>query len=153
MKRLDYISWKDYFMNIAILSSMRSKDPSTQVGCVIVDKQNRIVGTGYNGFPIGCSDDEFPWDKHSENELDNKYLYVCHAEINAILNSNTPTENCIMYTTLFPCCDCAKMIIQSGISKIYYISKKDDIKTIASERMFNSVGIDYESFDGYINKY
>jgi len=122
-KRNDYISWDRYFMGVAIMSSMRSKDPSTQVGACIVNKDNRIIGIGYNGLPIGCSDDEFPWDSNGEY-LDTKYPYVVHAEPNAILNAISSLKDCTIYVTLFPCNECSKLIIQSGIKEIVYISDK-----------------------------
>ena len=123
-KRTDYISWDDYFMSIAILTAKRSKDPNTQVGACIVDQNKRIVGMGYNGFPNGCSDDEFPWERKGEF-LDCKYPYVVHAEPNAILNSTASLQNATLYVTLFPCHECAKLIIQSGIKEIVYISDKN----------------------------
>jgi dCMP deaminase len=123
-KRQDYLSWKQYFLELAILTSKRSKDPNTQVGAVIVDNLNKIVSVGYNGFPRGCSDDQFPWCK--EDGLNNKNLYVVHAEINAILNSSNKGE--ILYTTLFPCNDCTKALIQYGIKKIYYKDIKKKFK-------------------------
>lgn len=147
-KRQDYLMWDDYFMATAILSSKRSKDPNTQVGACIVDKQKRIVAIGYNGFPRNCSDDEFPWVKNSANDpLDCKMLYVVHAEANAILNSNCSSlEGTRLYTTLFPCNECTKLVIQSGIKEIYYISDKygDKPSFQASKRMLNAVGIIYK---------
>lgn len=140
-KRLDYIGWDEYFMNIALLSARRSKDPSCQVGCCIVNNSNVICGIGYNGMPIGISDDIIPWGKNNENELDNKYPYVCHAEMNAILNSNTrELSNCIIYTTHSPCRECVKLIIQSGIKTIYFLEYKRDL---ASERMINLTNIKF----------
>ena len=118
------LSWDDYFMSIAFLSAMRSKDPSTQVGACIVDAQKRVVSIGYNGFPRGCPDDALPWGKEAENELDRKYLYVCHAEANAILNARTSSHDCIIYIALFPCNECAKLIIQAGIKEVVYCSDK-----------------------------
>merc|ERR1711907_37576 len=118
------ISWDDYFMSVAFLSAMRSKDPSTQVGACIVNSDKRIVGMGYNGFPRGCDDDSLPWAR-TGNELDTKYPYVCHAEVNAILNKNSADVNgCTIYVGLFPCNECAKMIIQSGIKEVVYLSDK-----------------------------
>ena len=156
-KRHDYISWDDYFMGVAFLSAMRSKDPGTQVGACIVNQDNRIVGIGYNGFPQNCDDDALPWDRTPpstrqekndiENEnavdaelniLDTKYPYVCHAEMNAILNRNTgDTRGARIYVALFPCNDCAKLIIQSGIKEVIYMSNKYAHKApfIASERL------------------
>ncbi len=126
-KRANVLSWDDYFMSVAFLSAQRSKDPNTQVGACIVNSEKRIVGIGYNGFPKNCDDDELPWDRESEshNELDTKYPYVCHAEMNAILNKNSADlQNCIIYVGLFPCNECAKMIIQSGIREVVYLSDK-----------------------------
>lgn len=122
MKRTDYISWDEYFMGIAILSGKRSKDPSTQVGACIV-RDNKILSIGYNGFPIGCSDDELPWSRDGQY-LDTKYPYVVHAELNAILNSKIDLSNSSIYVSLFPCVECAKAIIQSGIKEVVYISDK-----------------------------
>jgi dCMP deaminase len=126
-KRSDPLCWDDYFMSVAFLSSMRSKDPNTQVGACIVNGEKRIVGIGYNGFPRGCDDDELPWARHSEsgNELETKYPYVCHAEVNAILNKNSAdVQGCSLYVGLFPCNECAKMIIQSGIREVVFLSDK-----------------------------
>lgn len=129
-------------MGIAILSSHRSKDPSTQVGACIVTPDKKIVGVGYNGLPKGCSDDEFPWDRDGKF-LDTKYPYVCHAELNAILNSIKSLKGCTIYVDLFPCNECAKSIIQSGIVEVVYLSDKyrDSDITIASKKLFNSAGI------------
>jgi len=115
--RENYINWDSYFMGIAILSSMRSKDPNTQVGACIVNEDKRIVGVGYNGLPKGCDDKEFPWERDGEF-LNTKYPYVCHAELNAILNSIKSLKDCIIYVALFPCHECTKAIIQSGIKEI-----------------------------------
>ncbi|VDO23025.1 unnamed protein product [Haemonchus placei] len=112
-KRKDYLSWENYFMAVAKLAAMRSKDPNTQVGCAIVNRENKIIGTGYNGFPVGISDDDLPWGKSSSNPQENKFAYVVHAEVNAIINkSMNNIEGCTMYTTMMPCNECAKMIIQ-----------------------------------------
>ena len=142
MKRSDYISWDEYFMAIALLAAMRSKDPNTQVGACIVDSDHIILSTGYNGFPKGCSDDEFPWDRSGE---DNKYPYVVHAELNAILNSGgKDLRDATIYVALFPCNECAKAIIQSGIRKVVYLSDKyaGEKSTIASRRMLNAAGVE-----------
>ncbi len=122
-KRADYISWDEYFMGVALLSAMRSKDPSTQVGACIVNAEKRIVGVGYNGFPMGCNDDELPWDREGDF-LETKYPFVCHAELNAILNSNGSLRGSTLYVALFPCNECAKAIIQAGITEIVYLSDK-----------------------------
>lgn len=141
MKRTDYISWDEYFMSVAILASMRSKDPSTQVGACIVSQNNIILSTGYNGFPIGCSDDEFPWDREGD---ENKYPFVVHAELNAILNANGKSlKGSKIYVDLFPCNECAKAIIQSGISEIVYLRDKyaDTPAVLASKKMLTSSGV------------
>ncbi len=148
MKRLDYLSWDEYFMGIAVLSSMRSKDPSTQVGACIVDRDRRILSMGYNGMPRCCSDDNYPWER--AEGLDSKYLYVCHAELNAILNCyRGSVKDCIVYTTLFPCNECAKAIIQSGITEVVYKEDKyaesDSVK--ASKRMFDTAGVVYRPYE------
>ncbi|CAM9363077.1 unnamed protein product, partial [Heterosigma akashiwo] len=143
-KRTDYISWDDYFMAVAFLSSMRSKDPSTQVGACIVNPEKKIVGIGYNGFPLGCGDDELPWARKAENELDTKYPYVCHAELNAILNKNSAdVKGCAIYVALFPCNECAKLIIQSGIREVIYMSDKyhNEPFMIASRRLLQLAGV------------
>lgn len=144
-KRSDYISWDEYFMSVALLSAMRSKDPNTQVGACIVNEKKRIVGVGYNGFPSCCSDDDLPWDREGEY-LETKYPYVCHAELNAVLNSIIADLNgCSIYVALFPCNECAKVLIQAGIKEIVYLSDKyadtDPVK--ASKRMFDLGGIKY----------
>ena len=141
-KRLDAITWDQYFMGLAHLSAKRSKDPSTQVGAVIVDQNKKIVGIGYNGLPTGLSDDEFPWDREGDF-LKSKYAYVVHAELNAILNSITDLDSCSLYVSLFPCNECAKAIIQSGIKEIVYEDDKyaytDSVK--ASKAMLRAAGV------------
>ncbi len=147
MKRQDYIGWDAYFMGIAMLSAQRSKDSNTQVGACIVNAEKKIVSVGYNGMPRGCSDDELPWEREGEF-LATKYPYVCHAELNAILNSNVPLRDCTLYVTLFPCNECAKAIIQSGIRRVVYLSNKyagtDAI--LASETMFRMAGVVTEAY-------
>lgn len=148
MKRQDYLNWDEYFMGIALLSSMRSKDPSTQVGACIVNAEKRILSMGYNGMPRCCSDDEFPWERDGE-PLDTKYLYVCHAELNAILNcASGNLKGCTIYTTLFPCNECAKAIMQSGITEVIYMSDKysDSDSVKASKRMFEAAGVKYRLY-------
>lgn len=136
------ISWRDYFMGLAKLSSLRSKDPNTKVGACIVDDDNKVVSIGYNGFPIGCNDDEFPWIREGEF-LDTKYPYVVHAELNAILNSTRSVKGTTLYVSLFPCNECAKAIIQSGIKKIIYEDDKYNQVDhfIASKKMLLSSGV------------
>jgi len=138
-KRDNFISWDEYFMGVAILSGQRSKDPNTQVGACIVSSSNKIVGVGYNGFPLGCSDEDFPWEREGEF-LETKYPFVVHAEQNAILNSTRSLSGSKMYVALFPCHECAKAIIQSGIKEVIFLSDKyahtDSIK--ASKLMFES---------------
>lgn len=138
------LNWDQYFMGVATLSGLRSKDPNTQVGACIVNDKRRIVGIGYNGFPIGCEDNEYPWENRGDY-LDTKYPYVVHAEANAILNSTTSLENCSLYVNLFPCNECAKLIIQSGIKQIVYVSDKYEHldSTKASKRMLDSAGVTY----------
>ena len=145
MKRMDYINWDEYFMGIALLTAMRSKDPNSQVGACIVSPENKILSLGYNGMPMGCSDDEMPWEREGA-PLDTKYMYVCHAELNAILNSGgSNLEGCKVYVALFPCNECAKAIIQSGIKEVIYISDKyaDSVGVKASKRMFDAAGVKY----------
>lgn len=136
------LSWDEYFMSLSHLSGLRSKDPNTQVGACIVNQNNRIVGIGYNGMPYGCNDDEYPWGREGDF-VDTKYPYVVHAELNAILNSTSSLQGCSIYVSLFPCNECAKAIIQSGITEVVYESDKyaysDSVK--ASKRMLKSAGI------------
>jgi dCMP deaminase len=148
MKREGYISWDQYFMGVAKLSAMRSKDPITQVGACIVNEKHRIVGIGYNGFPVGIDDDDFPWDK-TDSWLDSKYPYVVHAEQNAILNATEPLDNATLYVTLFPCNECAKVILQSGIKEVVYLEDKyhDRDIFVASRRMFDAKGVTYRQLD------
>lgn len=148
MKRQDYLSWDEYFMSVALLSAERSKDPGTQVGACIVNPENRIVSVGYNGMPRGCEDDVYPWDREG-GMLDTKYAFVCHAELNAILNSAFgDLRGCRIYTTLFPCNECTKAIIQKGITEIIYLCDKyadtDGVK--ASKRMLDSAGVSYTPY-------
>ena len=146
-KRSDYISWDECFMRMAHVISQRSKDPSTQAGAVIVDAHNVILGLGYNGFPRGLSDEEFPWDR-AGGFLETKYAYVVHAEENAIYNSNARTSGCKLYCTLFPCNECAKTLIQNGITEIVYESDKYHDEDIwkASRRMFDAAGVKYTQY-------
>ena len=141
-----HITWDEYFMGVALLSAKRSKDPSTQVGACLVNHDKRIIGIGYNGFPIGCSDDIFPWGKGNTDELNNKYPYVVHAEANAILNSSGNLKGATVYVTLFPCNECAKLLIQSGIKHIVYMTEihKGTVSDQASKRMLDAAGITYE---------
>ena len=148
MKREDYLSWDEYFMGIATLAAIRSKDPSTQVGACIVNQDKRIMSMGYNGMPRNCNDDEFPWGR-DDDPFNSKYLYVCHAEFNAILNCDRGNlRGCTVYVTLFPCNECAKAIIQSGIAEVVYMHDKyadtDSVK--ASKRMFDAAGVLYRPY-------
>ncbi len=151
MKRNDYLSWGDYFMATAILASQRSKDPNTQVGACIVDDKKHIIGIGYNGMPSGCSDDDFPWENKAEY-LDTKYPYVCHAEVNSIINCFGNLNGATIYVTLFPCNECAKLIIQSGITNIEYLNDKyhDEHFSIAARRMFDAAGVSYHQYQPLI---
>ena len=149
MKRTDYITWDEYFMGVAILASMRSKDPNTQVGACIVDKENRILSTGYNGFPCGCSDDDYPWERKG-CFCETKYPYVVHAELNAILNAGGKNlAGSKIYVALFPCNECAKAIIQAGIKEVIYLSDKyaSTDGTIASKKMLTSAGVTFRQFN------
>lgn len=151
--RKDFIDWDEYFMGIALLSSMRSKDPNTQVGACIVNEDKRIVGVGYNGLPKGCNDEDFPWEREGEF-LETKYPYVCHAELNAILNSIQSLKNCIIYVALFPCNECSKAIIQSGIKEIVYLSDKHNGTDAnkASKKMLETAGIKFRQFTPKLKK-
>ena len=147
-KRKDYISWDEYFMGVAKLSALRSKDPNTQVGACIVSEDNKILSMGYNGLPRGCSDDEFPWSREGD-PLDNKYLYTAHSELNAILNYRGGSlAGAKLYVTLFPCNECAKAIIQSGIKEVIYDSDKyaETPSVRASKRMFRAAGVAYRPY-------
>lgn len=149
-KRNDYLSWDEYFMGVAMLSGMRSKDPNTQVGCCIVSPDNRILSMGYNGFPSGCSDDEFPWDREGDDPLKIKYFYSTHSELNAILNyKGTSLTGATMYVTLFPCNECAKAIIQCGIREVIYDSDKyaKTPSVIASKKMMKAAGVEYRQYE------
>ncbi|MDA0709964.1 MAG: dCMP deaminase family protein [bacterium] len=150
-KRKDYLSWDEYFMGVALLSAQRSKDPSTQVGACIINERKKIVGIGYNGLPLGCDDDVFPWDREGDF-LDTKYPYVCHAELNAVLNKiSADLDKCTVYVTLFPCNECAKVLIQSGILEVIYLINKypDSDSVQAAQRMFDSAGIRYRALEGH----
>ncbi len=147
-KRTDYISWDEYFMGVAKLAALRSKDPNSQVGSCIVSQDNKILSIGYNGFPRGCSDDVFPWARIGE-ALDTKYVYVTHSELNAILNYRGGSlEGSKLYVSLFPCNECSKAIIQSGISEIIYADDKyaDTASVIASKKMLNAAGVHYRRY-------
>ena len=147
-KRADYLSWDEYFMAVALLSAQRSKDPNTQVGACVANNDHKIIGVGYNGFPWGCSDDILPWAREG-SYLDTKYPYVCHAELNAVLNSSVQNlKDCRIYVVLFPCNECTKVIIQSGLQEIIYLSDKyaesDSVK--ASKRMLDQSNTGYRQF-------
>ncbi len=148
-ERNNYLSWDAYFMGIALLSAQRSKDPGTQVGACIVGKDNKILSVGYNGMPTGCADTAMPWAREGE-PMDTKYLFVCHAELNAILNySGTDLQGSTVYTTLFPCNECAKALIQSGVKRVVYLSDKysesDSVR--ASKMMFKMTGVEFCAYE------
>ena len=147
-KREGYISWDEYFMGLAFLSGKRSKDPVTQVGACIV-KDKKIIGIGYNGFPKGSDDDELSWGKTNDNILDTKYPYVVHAELNAILNSIMKLNGSTIYVTHYPCNECAKAIVQSGISKVVYYSDKHKHHelTKASTIIMENAGIEIQKYE------
>lgn len=150
--RTDNLNWDEYFMGIALLSAKRSKDPSTQVGACIVDPYHKVVSIGYNGMPRGVDDDQIPWG-HGEG-LDSKYLYVCHAEFNAILNTRdgSALQGCRIYVTLFPCNECAKAIVQTGIKEIIYLDDKyhDSVENQASRRILDMAGVKYTRYSGRV---
>lgn len=149
MKRQDYLTWDEYFMGVALLSAGRSKDNNTQVGACIVSDENKILSVGYNGMPTGCCDDEMPWDREGDSLDDTKYAYVCHAELNAILNRSTGSlKGGRLYVSLFPCNECAKAIIQSGIVEVVYMDDKyaDTAAIKASKRMFTMSGVKFTQY-------
>ncbi len=153
-KRENTLNWDEYFMGLAHLSALRSKDPNTQVGAAIVDENHRVVSVGYNGFPKGCSDDEFPWSREG-GVLTSKYAFVVHAELNAILNSPRSVRGCTIYVSLFPCNECAKAIIQSGIKRIVYESDKyaQTETTQASKKMLEAAGVELVQLENTIKLY
>ncbi|MBQ2597346.1 MAG: dCMP deaminase family protein [Oscillospiraceae bacterium] len=149
-QRKDYINWDEYFMGIAFLSAKRSKDPNTQVGACIVSQDNKILSMGYNGFPNGCSDEDFPWNRESADPYDNKYFYTTHSELNAILNYRGGSlEGSKLYVTLFPCNECAKALIQSGIRTVIYAEDRyaNTSATRASKRMLRAAGVEFYPYE------
>ncbi len=149
MKRKNYISWDEYFMALALISAERSKDPNSQVGACIVDENNKIVSLGYNGAPIGYDDDkDMVWDREG-NFLETKYAYVCHSELNAILNANKSVKGCKIYVTLFPCNECAKALIQAGITEVIYLSDKYNgvDSNIVSKKLLDTCGVKYRKYE------
>lgn len=149
-QRKDYINWDEYFMGIAFLSAKRSKDPNTQVGACIVSQDNKILSMGYNGFPNGCSDEDFPWNRESADPYDNKYFYTTHSELNAILNYRGGSlEGSKLYVTLFPCNECAKALIQSGIRTVIYAEDRyaSTSSTRASKRMLRAAGVEFYPYE------
>lgn len=146
-KRKNYLSWDECFMQIAHVIAERSKDPSTQAGAVIVDQDNIVIGLGYNGFPRGCGDEDLPWEREGEF-AENKYAYVVHAEENAVYNANKDTSDSKIYCTLFPCNECTKTLIQSGIKEIIYASDKyhDLPPWVASRKMLDLSGVKYREY-------
>lgn len=150
MNHYNNISWDEYFMGIAVLSSLRSKDPNTKVGAAIVDDDHKVVSIGYNGMPTGIDEEKISWNRGEG--LDSKYLYVCHAEFNAILNTRNGSalKGCTLYVTLFPCNECAKAIIQTGIKEIVYLDNKyaDVITTVASRKMLELAGVKIRKYEG-----
>ena len=149
-QRKDYINWDEYFMGIAFLSAKRSKDPNTQVGACIVSQDNKILSMGYNGFPNGCSDEDFPWNRESADPYDNKYFYTTHSELNAILNYRGGSlEGSKLYVTLFPCNECAKAVIQSGIRTVIYAEDRyaNTSGVRASKRMLRAAGVEFYPYE------
>lgn len=149
-QREDYINWDEYFMGVAFLSARRSKDPNTQVGACIVSQDNKILSMGYNGFPNGCSDEDFPWNRESADPYDNKYFYTTHSELNAILNYRGGSlEGSKLYVTLFPCNECAKALIQSGIRTVIYAEDRyaGTSAIRASKRMLRAAGVEFYPYE------
>lgn len=148
----NHISWDEYFMGVAILSALRSKDPNTKVGACIVGLDHKIKTTGYNGMPSGIDETKISWNRESEDPLNTKYPYVCHAELNAILNATTPLKDCILYVTLFPCNECAKAVIQSGIKKVVYLDDKyhDVNYSVASRKLLTMARVEMLRYEGEI---
>jgi len=148
----NHISWDEYFMGLAILSALRSKDPSTKVGACIVGDDHRIKATGYNGMPIGIDEDVIPWARNGENTLDTKYPYVCHAELNAVLNTTASLKGCTLYVTLFPCNECAKAVIQAGIKKVVFLDDKyhDNEYSEASRKLLTMAKVEQKKYEGEI---
>lgn len=148
MKRTEFLTWEEYFMGVASLSAQRSKDPNTQVGACIVNDQKRIISIGYNGFPKGASDDVFPWDNKGDL-LNSKYAFVVHAEANAILNATSSVNNATVYVTLFPCHECTKLIIQSGIKEIVFADNKyaNTDSNKAAIKMLDAAGVKYRQIE------
>ena len=144
------ISWDEYFMGVAKLSAKRSKDPNTQVGCCIVNQDKRIVAVGYNGLPKNCIDEDYPWTSRVGDLHETKYAYVVHAELNAILNATTPLKGCTLYVTLYPCNECVKSIIQSGISEVIFEDNKYEGANfdLAAKKMLQSANIKIRQFKG-----
>jgi len=144
-KRTNYLTWQEYFITIAQVCALRSKDPNTQVGVVIINKNKEIIATGYNGLPWGCSDDKYPWENKQENWLETKYPYVVHAEANAIIHARQDCHDFSLYTTLFPCCECAKLIIQAGIKQIFYSNDKhsEEENVIAAKKMLKDASVKF----------
>lgn len=150
--RVNHIAWDEYFMSIAILSSLRSKDTNTKVGAAIITPDHKVASLGYNGMPTGIDDTSIPWARSAEDQLDTKYPYVCHAELNAVLNATKDLHGCTLYVTLFPCNECAKAVIQAGIKKVIYLDDKyhDEFISIASRRLLQLAGVAMERYEGRI---
>jgi len=148
MKREDYITWDEYFMGIALLSAERSKDPNTQVGSCIVNDENKIISVGYNGAPTKFADELLPWDREGDF-INTKYAYVCHSELNAILNAQGTVKGARIYVALFPCNECAKAIIQSGIKEVIYLSDKYNGTdgNVVAKKLFDECGIIYRQYE------
>jgi dCMP deaminase len=145
--RKNYLSWDECFMQMANVIAQRSKDPSTQAGAVVVNQDNVVVGLGYNGWPRGIEVNQLPWEREGKPS-ETKYVYICHAEENAVYNANNSTKDCKIYCTLFPCNECAKTIIQNGIKEVIFESDKyhDTESCIASRKMLDLAGIKYREY-------
>ena len=150
-KRADVISWDEFFMRVAVAAAMRSKDPNTQVGACIAGMDHRILSVGYNGTPTGLDDEDFPWET-TDDPLTDKHNYVLHAEANAILNfrgSLKELAGATVYVTLFPCKECAKMLVQAGIGEVVYLGDKyhDTQDAVISRSVLDRCGVSYRQIE------
>ncbi|KAF7710059.1 hypothetical protein HF521_008931 [Silurus meridionalis] len=144
-------SYKDevYFMTVALLFAKKSPDPNTKVGACIVNQEGKIVGIGYNKMPNGCENADFPWKRGKYDDPTTKHQYVCHAELNAIVNkTSVDVKGCTIYVTLFPCNQCARILIQSGVRNLVYLSnkRKDRPDTNVSNKLLDTAGVTCRQF-------
>ena len=152
--RKNYLSWDDTFIMIAQVIAQRSKDPSTQTGAVVVDEDNIVLGLGYNGWAKGVKEGHFSWSKdyglNKKDILNTKYPYVVHAEVNAILSSNKSVKGAKLYCYLFPCSECTKVIIQSGVKEVIYEDDRQDQNSnnfAVSKKLFDLSGVKHRKYN------